>query len=289
MKLLIERIKLAIQKRTKAAPQKTYAAWAAKGYNDAPTVSIVIQSHNKSLQVCHILPKLRKYGNDLEIIVIDDGSSTDHTQRLSKALTGANEFLLRANDLYENRTYDKAIRLANGKYIALLQDDDDFDDTQWIDRAVTLFGQYPKMAILGGKWAIEVVFNDSDKSVRHISTDTGNDSFRFTAAVNRAPMWVNKELFEQHLHHIDYSLAPFQYDDDELCLRAWLTGLQVGWYDAGFRSLTVGGMRIWNQGFTGEMIRRNSPVIYDRFIQKKETINQLVSDCNDRCRIQTDK
>ena len=147
MRLLFEKIKLAIQKRTKiATPQKSYAAWAAKGYQDQPLVSIVIQSHNKSLEVCHLLPKLRQF-KDIEIIVIDDGSSEEHTRRLARALTGANEFLVRANDLYENRTYDKAIRFSNGQFIALLQDDDDFDERlSWYARRHAE-GRFPLRAL----------------------------------------------------------------------------------------------------------------------------------------------
>ena len=101
--------------------------------------------------------------DEREIIVIDDGSSMEHTVRLTKALTGANEFLVRANDLYENRTYDKAMRFSNGKYIALLQDDDDFEDTSWIDEAIGYFQKNPKMAILGGKWALRIKHDDAEK------------------------------------------------------------------------------------------------------------------------------
>ena len=70
MRLLIEKIKLALQKRTGVAQQKkSHATWVAKGYKNEPLVTFVIQSHNKSLQVCHILPKLRMM-KDAEIIVI---------------------------------------------------------------------------------------------------------------------------------------------------------------------------------------------------------------------------
>ena len=275
MKLLIEKIKLAILKRSKVVPQKSYASWLAKGYNDTPLVSVVIQSHNKSLQVCHILPKLRKYGNGIEIIVIDDGSSFEHTERLAKELTGANEFLLRANDLYENRTYDKAIRFSNGKYIALLQDDDDFDGIGWVERAVNLFEQYPKMAILGGKDGVNIVFED-DKKIAHGGTRMNHGDFCFVEAVNRAPMWINHELFVNHLHHIDFSFAPFQFDDYELCIRTWLSGLQVGWYNAGFRSLTAGGMRLWNNEFTKEQSDRNSHQLYKLYADKQEELKQSV-------------
>ena len=280
MRLLLEKIRLTILKRTKALPQKSYAAWAAKGYNDQPEVSIVIQSHDKSLQVCHILPKLRQK-KDAEIIVIDDGSSAEHTQRLAGALTGANEFLLRANDLYENRTYDRAIRMSHGRYIVLLQDDDDFDDASWMDEALLLFSQHPRMAILGGNWGLRLEFDDAKQWGHGMRDDTlQSGTFRFVPSVNRAPMWIRRDLFEEHLHQIDPAFAPFQYDDDELCLRAWLCGLEVGWYDARFRSLSAGGMRLWNKGFTGEQSQRNGRRLYQMYAHRMDEILTKVREAN---------
>ena len=278
MKLLLEKIKLAMQKRTGAAQQKkNHASWVAKGYRKEPMVTFVIQSHNKSLQICHILPKLRQY-EDAEIIVIDDGSSMDHTERLAKALTGANEFLLRANDLFENVTYDKTIRLANGKYIALMQDDDDFEDTAWVENAVSLFQRHPKMVILGGKDGLDIAFEE-ESGWAHGGRSMTKGDFTFVTSVNRAPMWIHRELFTQHLHHIDFRFAPFQFDDYELCARAWLNGLQVGWYDAGFHSLTAGGMRLWNNDFTKEQSERNGRLLYQLYADKQEELRKKVEAC----------
>ena len=62
MKLLINKIKLALQKRFRVTQnKKSYAAWAKKGYLQKPEVSVILQSHNKSLQIAHIIPKLRQY------------------------------------------------------------------------------------------------------------------------------------------------------------------------------------------------------------------------------------
>lgn len=275
MKLLLEKIKLALQKRTGSAQQKkTHASWVAKGYRKEPKVTFIMQSHNKSLQICHVLPTLRRY-EDAEIIVIDDGSSMDHTERLVKALTGANEFLLRANDLFENVTYDKAIRLANGRYVALLQDDDDFDGIGWVEDAVRLFEQHPQMAILGGKDGLDIAFED-DRQWAHGGPSQATGDFAFVTSVNRAPMWINRELFLQHLHHIDFRFAPFQFDDYELCARAWLSGLQVGWYNAGFKSLTAGGMRLWNNTFTKEQSDRNGRLLYQLYADKRDELRKLV-------------
>lgn len=277
MKLLIEKIKLALQKRSgKVQKKKDHASWVAKGYRKAPKVTFVLQSHDKSLQICHMLPKLRQY-EDAEIIVIDDGSKKEHTERLASALTGANEFLLRANDLFENVTYDKAIRMANGRYIALMQDDDDFDGIGWVEKAVRLFEQHPKMAILGGLGGLDIAF-EADKLWAHGGASQTQGDFCFVTAVNRAPMWIHRELFMQHLHHINFRFAPFQFDDYELCARTWLSGLQVGWYDAHFRSLTAGGMRLWNNAFTKEQSERNGKLLYELYADKQEEIRRLVAE-----------
>lgn len=280
MRLIIEKIKLALFKRTGVVQQKkNHASWEAKGYRNEPSVSFVIQSHNKSLQICHILPKLRQY-KDAEIIVIDDGSSMEHTKRLTEALTGANEFLLRANDLFENVTYDKALRLANGKYVALMQDDDDFENVSWVTEAIALFERHPKMVILGGKWALNVKFHPEQEKGCGTKREMSDAKFRFVDAVNRAPMWIRKDLYEQHLHHIDFRFAPFQYDDDEICLRSWQLGLQVGWYDAKFQSLTAGGMRLWNSEFTKEQMERNGKLLYQLYADKMNNIAIQVEKSN---------
>lgn len=275
MRLLIEKIKLGLQKRTKVtSKKKSFASWNAKGYNNSPEVTFIFQSHNKSLQLMHVIPKLRSFPS-AEIIVIDDGSDFEHTSLLTKFLTGANEFLFRSNDLYENITYDRTIRMANGNYVALLQDDDDFEDTSWVSAAVSYFKKYPRMAILGGKGGLDIAF-EHDRHYAHGGASMNKSDFTFVTAVNRAPMWLNKELYMQHLHHIDYTFAPFQFDDYEICARTWLCGLQVGWYDAKFKSLSVGGMRLWNNAFTEEQSAKNGRRLYDMYIDKIDSIHEAI-------------
>lgn len=273
IKLFINKIKLSLQKHTGVTQnKKSYESWLSKGYTNTPTVTVIIQSHNKSLQVSHIVAKLRAYPS-IELIVIDDGSDFTHTRTLARLMTGANEFLIHSNDLYENIMYDRTLRMANGKYVALLQDDDDFDNLEWIQAAVRLFEQYPALAILGGKDALEFVFQSPKANGKIIQATR---PFDFVPAVNRAPMWINRELYMQKLHHIDFAFAPFQYDDYELCARAWLNGLQVGWYDAGFKSLSAGGMRLWNQYFAQQQYEKNSRQLYSLYNKHQAEIERLV-------------
>lgn len=262
--------------------KKSYEYWLAKGYTNTPEVSFIIQSHNKSIQVKHIVGKLRQWPG-AEIIVIDDGSEPAHLDAISRAMQGANEFVIRANDLYENVMYDKAIRFSNGKYIALMQDDDDFDNLEWVREALVYFKKYPRLAILGGNNGQDFTLDETQKFGLGVPYENLPEAaFRFVHNVDRAPMWLNRPLFEDKLKHIDFTFAPFQFDDCELCLRAWLNGLQVGWYKSGFRSLSAGGMRIWNSSFAGSQCRRNAARLYTLYRDRKEAIDRLVADARNQ-------
>jgi len=276
--LYLDKIKLAIHKRlAKKTGGLTYEVWKAKGYDVAPEVSFVLQSHNKSLQICHIVKKLRTWNGRKEIIVIDDGSGVDHTHRLAKFITGANEFLIKANDLFEISTYDKAIRFANGQYIVLMQDDDDFDSSlRWIDEGVALMRKHADMVILGGKNGHDIIM---DHEFEYGSFAEG--LFCYVAGVNRAPMWLNKELFVRHLKNIDQDFAPLMFDDDELCLRAWENGLKVGWYDAAFYSLSPGGTRLGKNTLMQRQVAHNRELIYNMYKGKMGNIRERVARANE--------
>ena len=208
--------------RLEAFPtQKSYERWAAKGYNAAPVISFIIQCHNRSKSVSELVLKLRWF-KDAEIIVLDDGSEMSHHRVLSRLLTGANEFLIHLNDLYEIISYDRAISFSRGKYLALLQDDDGFEDLKWIQARLRCSNNIrnwqsweprrnsllpPDLTDDGvpGPWEYD---GDMFKQLNvckgvHVATVGRDHSFRFVQLVNRAPMLLNKALFESFLHHID--------------------------------------------------------------------------------------
>jgi len=281
--------------------QKTYERWVAKGYNPAPSVSFIIQCHNRSASVSELVLQLRSI-KTAEIIVIDDGSELKHTTRLAHLLTGANEFLIRANDLYEIISYDRAIYFSRGEYVVLLQDDDGFADLDWIDDAIKLFMMHAKLAILGGHYAISLEKADvSDDGIPgawtyhgsgfsqvnickgiHTAVPGREHSFRFVQTVNRAPMLLKRSHFDSVLRHIDQSFAPIQWDDAELCLRAWLAGLQVGWYEVNFQSgkYGIGGTRIWNNQLLERQNIVNAQKLYERYSNNFEEIRRLVELAN---------
>ena len=286
----------------KKVVQKTYESWAAKGYNPSPEVTFVIQTHNKSKNVVSFIEKLRNFPNS-EIIVIDDGSRKEESLLLRSVLTQANDFLLHANDLYEVITYDRAIYLARGKYVALLQDDDDFSNLSWAEDAVAYFKKYKDLVFLGGRMGLDLLPKETSPDGKRgefeskatyeqrinsfkytISGRTDfNENFRFVQVVIRAPMWVNRQLFIDKIKHIDQSFAPFQWDDSEVCLRAYTLGLKVAWYKTNFTygGGGEGGMRIWNNVLHHRQDEVNAKKIYDAYGDKLTDIQAMVNNAND--------
>jgi GT2 family glycosyltransferase len=285
------------------AKEKTYEDWLARGYVHEPDVSFVIQSHNASEEVLAVVEGLRQHQN-AELIVLDDGSAPEHTARLAAALTRGNEFLVRSNDLYEVITYDRAIGMARGRIVALLQDDDDFPDAGWVDEAMRLFERFPQLAILGGRDAFDfetarttadgvpvpyAVDGEMAESVNlfrfQIVSATAKregSPFRFVQTVNRAPMLVRRAHYMGPLGPIDQDYAPFHWDDAELCLRAWSNGLQVGWFDAGVAvgAQHEGGMRTWNRSLHKRQNEVNIRRLYERYEPRFPELQAKVDEAN---------
>jgi hypothetical protein len=287
--------------RPKKVIQKTYESWSAKNYNPQPIISFVIQTHNKSRIVLNFIQKLRKVEN-AEIILIDDGSEKSESIFLIDKLTGANEFILKANDLYEVITYDRAIYLSRGKYVALLQDDDDFKDLSWVDDALKYFKKFNDLVFLGGRLGMDMLpfektadnirgeyemsneFGQRKNSFKYkfVGGDSEPEDFKFTQLVIRAPMWVNRQLFIDKIKHIDQSFAPFQWDDAEVCLRAYSLGLKVGWYRTNYQvgGSAIGGMRIWNNILIHRQDEVNANKIYELYGNRFNEFQAIVDKAN---------
>ncbi len=245
-------------------------------YTEHPRITAVLQLFNKRQNVAAILAALHSSPIE-EIIVIDDGSRDGALEILPGLLHGKNHFIIRSNDLFEIRTYSRALDFARGEFVALLQDDDIPPiGGAWIQDALELFDRYPKMAVLGGRDGLELMLNnsagdpDSPHQVTYRAVNQHNGErvdmpFRFVDVVNRAPMLLRRRAI-QELGGIDNTFAPFQCDDVDLCLRAWKAGLQVGLYSTGFlRDVGMGGMRLFNAGTVPAQARKNWQIIYDRY------------------------
>jgi glycosyltransferase involved in cell wall biosynthesis len=252
------------------------ATVATLPYNDTPRVSAVVQLFNKRQNIEAIVAGLLSAPID-EIIVLDDGSSDGSIDVLPGLLTGKNHFVIRSNDIFEVRTYHRALDFARGEFVALLQDDDIPPmDGAWVRDAIDLFDRHPRLAVLGGRDALELFLKDPSASAdppnpigyRAINQRDGHRidiPFAFAQVVNRAPILLRRQPIRE-IGGIDLAFAPFQCDDVDLCLRAWKAGLQVGFYATGFvRDVGMGGMRLFNADKMGPQSRKNWGIIFDRY------------------------
>jgi len=259
-------------------------------YKENPKLSLILQFFNKRQNIKSIIEALRLTTAE-EIIIIDDGSRDGSYEDWIKYLERPNDFLLRCNDLFEVRTYDRAISMARGEFICLLQDDDiPPRNNTWIEQALTLFDSLPDLLILGGRSAVDFLMPDPvDPNKpseyerigdiggcpgvnKHRIYDTplyreptSGIPFMFATSANRAPTIIKRKPFLE-LGGINQEYAPFQFDDDDACVRAWLAGYQVGLYACPFvRDVGTGGMRLFNSNRVPEQAAINAKKFYDAY------------------------
>jgi glycosyltransferase involved in cell wall biosynthesis len=256
-------------------------------YTESPQVSAIVQVFNKRGCIGKLIRRLQNSPID-ELIVIDDGSVDGTWTDAMALLKGRNEFLLRANDLFEIRAYDRALSMARGEYAVLLQDDDlPPEGSDWVLNALKLFESDARLLILGGRKGLSLLLPDKpDPGEKPIYTtrdgltgkpgvnkynvihapgyEVQNISFQYVMSVNRAPMWVRRLPFIEEIG-IDQGFAPFQCDDVDSCLRAWDAGWRVGLYSANFNKFCESGMKIFNASQLEEQAESNWRIIYDRY------------------------
>ena len=103
--------------------QKEARRTSDRQYVERPTLTLVVHSFNRISNLDQLHQGLRSLGPH-ELVVCDDGSLDGSHQRWLELLDRPNDFLIHSNDLHEIRATDRAIRLANGELVCLVQDDD---------------------------------------------------------------------------------------------------------------------------------------------------------------------
>ena len=204
--------------------------WGSRGYLWEPKISFVVCNHNMSVQALEIVKDLRKF-EDSEIIVIDDGSTHNHTRALVDNMNGVNEFVVHANDLFDVIVFNRVFGFARGDYIAVLQDDDEYKGTDWVTKAIAILDRDKSIAILGGRARVTVNGSGEKKIER-------DGSFQYAQAINAAPMWIRKSTFLK-LGGFSRDFAPMLWHEPDFCVRAWLAGYCVGWYKSGIHALAI--------------------------------------------------
>ena len=274
-------------------------------YNESPSLSVVVQSFNHRDNVPRIVASLRQTAAE-EIIVCEDGSVDGSDRAWRAALNRPNEFVVLSNDIHEIRTYNRAISYARGEFVAVMQDDD-FPpaDGRWASDALSLFRTQANLAVLGcwGGWAH--AFGDRDRVVlTHVGPPMNSAigeaenlvpfrdpstgiAFTFVEAVCIGPMLFRRSVFEE-LGGFDTELsAPGEsgvWLDYELCVRAWLAGYEVAYYEAPPFKRHVGGQGTFLFAPTSRIINheRNRAIVGERYGDQIAGVRKKIDKCNQR-------
>jgi glycosyltransferase involved in cell wall biosynthesis len=257
---------------------------SSKRYQDRPKLAFIVHSFNRISNIAQLIAGLRAMGEH-ELIVCEDGSLDGSHEEWMSYLEQPNDFLIHSNDLHEIRILDRAIRFARSDIVCLVQDDDLIPrETAWLDSALSHFADHPGLAILGGFMGFES-FDPDPAKARRI---WGGDRFRFVHHVNIGPYFIRRQYYEL-LGGLEYSFSevgePGICSDNELCLRAWMNGYQVGYSFVPFKGPAGhypadGGTVLFSNDVRVRNSVRNSDTIFKQYRRYARRIDRLVEDAN---------
>ena len=108
-----------------------------------PLVSIVITTYNRTNYLYNAIQSVVKQSyTNIEIIVIDDGSTVNYAESICAQFSNCNYYYKENGGLSSARNY--GLNLAKGEYIAFL-DDDDFWESSKIEKQVKVLLENPSI------------------------------------------------------------------------------------------------------------------------------------------------
>ncbi|MDP3882997.1 MAG: glycosyltransferase [Candidatus Staskawiczbacteria bacterium] len=120
-----------------------------------PLVSVIIATHGERGKYLRkaIGSVLSQTYNNIEIIIVDDGSTDDTRKIVKPYLVFKNPkvcYIRQEKTKSPSGTRNNGIKISNGKYIAILDSDDCWPDSQKIEKQVAFLENNPEYVLAGG-------------------------------------------------------------------------------------------------------------------------------------------
>ncbi|OGZ64154.1 MAG: hypothetical protein A3A98_04205 [Candidatus Staskawiczbacteria bacterium RIFCSPLOWO2_01_FULL_40_39] len=121
-------------------------------YSEKPIVSVIIATYNRAKTLPRAIDSAlnQSYGN-IEIMVIDDGS-TDATEEVVRSYSKNPKvrYMYQENKNCHVDTRNNGIKATQGKYLAILDDDDFWCDVKKIEKQVDFLENNKEYVLVGG-------------------------------------------------------------------------------------------------------------------------------------------
>lgn len=266
----------------------------AKPYHDNPRVSVCVLSFNNIDNIDNLYKGLKASGAE-EIIVCEDGSIDGSYEKWSELLKDRNDFIIRSNDIHEIRAYDRALKMARGEFVVMIQDDDQLPENgDWLNEVLTYFEKYPDMGLFGCFWGFYgIIPGEGFKGVEYHKRDQNSfdyENFRFTFVhqVNNGPMVLRRKIYEE-VGGFDFDFSKVGESgiefDHAFSLQCWLNGWKVGHKEYLIKKIPMPG-EAWEGGTfkygcnREENRKINRQLMINKFSGKRSEINALVEAAN---------
>ncbi|GLI65087.1 hypothetical protein VaNZ11_008523 [Volvox africanus] len=197
-------------------------------------------------------------------------------------------------NLHEARGYNRAARLARGKYLVIWQDDQiPPTDGAWVLRMIRLFETYPKLGILGMNTYRMCRQREGNNRIGKAGWNIDprtNITWTYVHFTDFAPMAILASMFWE-LGGLEEGISQRGdcgiVGDWELCARAWVAGWQVAHFHwdgrgaagGGGTHTSVGVLTCWNrQMWIGQEIfsrRFVRPGFFDEMCERVWALNML--------------
>lgn len=234
----------------------------------SPSISVLIPAYNHAEYIEECIQSIwDQHGFDIEIVLVDDGS-TDATAERASAMAERSPVPMRVLQ-QENRginpTLNRLLHLARGELVALISSDDKFAASRF-DTQAALFLEQPELCVVYGNgryWTdghlgervhghdVEALLRQAPESIlRHL-------------LVNVSPLFVQTCLFRR-----EFLLSVGGYDESMLA-DDWVLNIRI------FRALSrTGKFAYVDQDLF--CYRQHSTNVYKKFPQQCQRIIQVI-------------
>lgn len=179
---------------------------------NAPLVSVIMTTYNgENLVQQSIGAILSQTLQDIELIVIDDGSSDNTVEVIEQFDDPRIRLEINQQNMGISRSRNRALALASGRYVAC-SDQDDVSEPQRLARQVDFLEQHPEVILVSSAvqltnghatWA-DPIPTYSDPGVLHLSLFFGHHNITYSSVCARLSRLREHRLeFRQEYHYAE--------------------------------------------------------------------------------------